>query len=518
MLVTVSKRKFITNAGFNYLLKIGQHISNQPLSHQYHHIAVVGSGPSGFYTIKYLFESIQDIKIDLFEQLPTPFGLVRYGVAPDHPEVKSVISGFHELVDQYKDRFRFFGNVKVTSNDDKIEEKISSTNSGPLCLSIDNLRQSYSATVLAYGASSDRKLNIPGENLNGVYSARDFVNWYNGHPYYSKILYDLSKINTIVILGQGNVALDCARILTKSPDELELTDIPKNVISALRNSAVEKVIIVGRRGHIQSAFTIKELRELTKIMNTKLVISEIDIKNGETDSSLKELDDNRPKKRIVELIKTIAKSNNDKDEQINNSQKSIEIKYLLNPLEILSEHEESDEVGSILFEKTTLEGQPFFQRAINSGENIIIPCDMILRSVGYCSEPLGTNIPFDTYNNTIPHKNGRVMDESSVVNGLYVTGWLKRGPTGIIGSNIGDAKETVASICQDINEHRLLNFLDNTNNFVDSLSTLEKSNIINWDQYLKIDIEEMRRGRIIHSDKIRVKIADYDDLLCIAKS
>lgn len=277
-------------------------------------VCVVGSGPAGFYAAKYLLKENARVHVDMLEALPTPYGLVRSGVAPDHPEVKSVMNDFEKVAAD--ERFAFLGNVRV--GDD---------------VSLQELKTNYHAIVLAYGAAGDRELGIPGEHLEGVLSARAFVNWYNGHPQFRDLHVDLS-VETAVIFGQGNVAVDCARILTKSVDELATTDISQHAVDALRNryvcgfivclewmvvvailtdtvvgslivtkhSKIKKVYLVGRRGSAQAAFTMKEIRELTKLENVSCVVDPEELKLSFNESSQQEINEQRAKKRMNELL------------------------------------------------------------------------------------------------------------------------------------------------------------------------------------------------------------------------
>ena len=259
----------------------------------YPHIAIVGSGPSGFYTAKYLLDRHPSIHVDLLEKLPVPYGLVRYGVAPDHPEVKNVIATFNEVAKN--ERFRFFGNIELTKDVAQPLHRSPSQQHIANQIDVSTLQAKYSGVVLACGAEEDLSLDIANEDSAGVLSARSFVNWYNGHPDYTHIgdRFDLSKITDVVIIGQGNVAVDCARILCKDMYDLERTDITLQAVEKLKNSRVKNVTMIGRRGAVQSSFTIKELRELTKLScqehkhHVNIVISEEDMQQSLNVASLK---------------------------------------------------------------------------------------------------------------------------------------------------------------------------------------------------------------------------------------
>jgi adrenodoxin-NADP+ reductase len=487
--------------------------------------AIVGSGPAGFYTAKYLLEKNKFVTVDMIETLPTPYGLVRQGVAPDHQEVKSVMATFIEVATQ--PRFRFFGNISVGGQDGEHSSN---------AVSIAELRKAYDIVVLAYGASSDRALGIPGEELSGVISARNFVNWYNGHPGYSQIgeSFDLGKVKRVVVVGQGNVAIDCARILMKGVDELRSTDISSHALKALEKSSVEEVVIVGRRGHIQSSFTIKELRELTKLADVSVKISQLELNNSLTESSQLELKNNRPKHRIVDLINNIATDTISTESSGENKQKKkINFRFLLSPVEIFPSADVSA-VGSIALHKNKLIGAENNQKAVSTGESETINCELILKSVGYKSESM-IGVPFDFKKNVIPNNQGRVVGEEStryedgnskssktddfdIIDGLYVTGWLKRGPSGIIGTNITDAKETVDCILQDIGRKTSTEHKFQKCDPILSIPVLSSEDVITWADYLRIEAEENRRGDAATPKKPREKICNVTELLSVAKN
>lgn len=403
----------------------------------HHRICVIGSGPSGFYSTKYLLDpKLQEynIYVDMYDKLPTPFGLVRYGVAPDHPEVKSVIDQFMDVASS--DRFRYYGNIEIGKE-----------------LTIEKLQQEYSAVLFAYGAEGNRNLNIPGEHLNGVYSAREFVNWYNGHPEYSQLgnQINFKRIRNVVIIGQGNVALDCARILAKDRDELAKTDITTASLERLRESSITQISLIGRRGYGQIACTIKELRELTKLRGVNVKIDSEEFERGKNKATEQEILEKRPLKRLTELLVDITDKSQKREETEDGDEKTqIEFRFLMKPKEIRGEE---NSIREVVLEKCVLQGEPHRQSAVSTGEEVVLPCDLLLTSIGYKTLPISPDLPFNYNSHTIPHLEGRVVKDETkaeVIKGLYVTGWCKRGPTGIIGTNIGDAKESVGSIVSDI--------------------------------------------------------------------
>jgi adrenodoxin-NADP+ reductase len=479
-----------------------------------HYVAIVGSGPSGFYSAKYLFEKHPCIHVDVYEKLPTPYGLVRYGVAPDHQETKNVMNTFAEVAKN--ERFRYFGNVEVGP----IQEPKSSSSAQPSHhnrIAIKRLIDAYSAVILAYGASSDNSLNLPGEELDGIFSAREFVNWYNGHPEYAHLgrKLNLENVRNVVIIGHGNVAIDCARVLAKDPmTELSGSDITSYALEALKRSPIQNIRIVGRRGHVQSSFTIKELRELTKLSTINLKIDKVELEQGMTDASKQELQLNRPKQRISDLITTISSAS----ETSPLKPKSLEMRFLTNPLQF--EADEKGRVKSMLVERCRLEGSAGNQKAVSNPDipPYSIPCDLVLKSVGFrCLSMM--SIPFNAKTATIPHLNGRVIVESSssadlesIYPKLYVTGWLKRGATGIIGTNIPDAKETVASVLEDLSKQDESLSIDRVDP-VSLLPTLQSSTVVSWQGYLALDDYEIVAGKNAQPAKIRMKVTDIDEML-----
>lgn len=467
------------------------------------HIAIVGTGPSGFYTGKYLLDANPNTKIDFYDKLPFPYGLVRYGVAPDHPEVKSVHSTFDDLFLTKRDRTRLFCNISIGSQAD----------SGGVPLS--QLLKYYDGVVLAYGAESDHDLGIENEQLPGILSARSFVNWYNGHPSFSSLsgaAFDLSQVQHVMIVGNGNVALDCARVLAKSVEELNTTDIASHTLKALSQSAVKTITVIGRRGHIQAAFTIKELRELTKIRNVSVVIQPKELEDGLTDASKAELNSNRPKKRVTELISTIASHQPTPASPRNDNHREVHLRFLLSPLAAIPSS--NGRIGAVRLARNFLSGDPFKQKAtvIKNSQPIDLPCDLLLKSVGYKSISISDDLPFDPRSNTILHDRGKVIGKDR----LYTVGWLKRGPSGIIGSNIPDAKETVASVMADFN-----NTLEQQKKDVDPVEPLQSKypnvyrNALSWEQVSKLIRYEEELGQQKQPPKLREKLVDMYEIIQI---
>lgn len=450
---------------------------------------IVGTGPSGMYTAKYLLKEWPvGSRIDLIERLPTPYGLVRFGVAPDHQEVKSVQNDFaHVLSDS---RIRYFGNVTVGKD-----------------VSIEDLQLRYHAVVLATGADHDRELGLKNEK-KFVSGARDFVAWYNGHPdvsyesstHFSKLIETSERC---VIIGNGNVAIDCARILLSSIDKLRWTDISDRALDVFSRSKIKHVSIIGRRGHPQASFTMKELREITKLDQVKFQVfeSELDL-GGKTEASKGEIETHRPVKRMDALLRETLKLKA-KDGPF---AKSLTLRFLLSPSEILLDSK--DQLFNLRCERMELTGPTGAQQAKGTGIFEDFPCEMILRSVGYKAFPIQANLPFDDKRGIIQTKDG-----GKVVDGLYAVGWIKRGPTGIIGTNIPDAKETVDSIIRDT---EILKQKSIYNEDLEVLLNSKCLKFVDWPGYLKIEQEEERRGEASNPKRPRVKFQSRDEMLEVA--
>lgn len=431
--------------------------------------------------------------VDLLDALPTPFGLVRSGVAPDHPEVKSVQNDFEAVVSD--GRVQFLGNVRVGTQ-----------------LSVADLTSRYHAVVLAYGAASDRSLGIPGESLTNVCSARSFVAWYNGHPEFRDFQPNL-ECEDVVIIGQGNVAIDCARILCKTPGELRETDIAAHAADALSRSRVKRVHVLGRRGHVQAAFTMKELREVTKLEDAACVLRAEELQRGRTPASMAEIESARARKRMDALLNdTLAAASSGKSKQ-------LILRFLLAPTRFVAEGS-STAVSAVECDVTQLSGPAEAQKATPTGVTERIPAGLVLKSIGYKSISV-PGIPFDEKKAVVRNDKGRVVTEAGVqVPGVYVSGWLKRGPSGIIGTNIPDARETVACILTDKAEGKLVTPSVTASNPLDSLRALlrekgvAEEKLVTWDAYKKIDAAEVARGQ--SSGKPREKFTDVGDMLAAA--
>ena len=449
------------------------------------------SGPSGFYTAKYLTELDPSLKIDILERLPTPFGLVRFGVAPDHELTKNVMSTFHEVAAK-KGQVTYRGNVELGRD-----------------VTLQQLREIYSAVVVATGASSDRTLGLEHDTDPGVIPARHFVNWYNGHPDFTaymenKSKVDLSKVTDVVVVGNGNVALDCARILAKSIDQLNTTDIVPSCLTTLSKANIKNIHIIGRRSHVQASFTIKELRELSRLPSVRAVLSDDDIKRGTSEANDAEINSSRARKRITELMQSFQSEPSHEEKDV----KNIHFRFLSAPKEI--KVDKDGRLEGLVVERTSLDGEAHNQRLKATGEMETIPCQMILLSIGYSVEPI-ENLPLNASHTHVENVMGRVQGKF----GVYVTGWLKRGPSGIIGTNIPDAKETATAVLQD---RAKLQDADN-----DAIEKLYKeisrdNDVITWDDYMLIEEEEKKRGAMRDPSTPREKILTVKEQLSVVRN
>ncbi|CZR62235.1 related to NADPH:adrenodoxin oxidoreductase, mitochondrial precursor [Phialocephala subalpina] len=461
-------------------------------------MAVIGSGPAGFYTAYKVMSKIENSVVDMYEHLPVPFGLVRFGVAPDHPEVKNCQDKFEEVAES--PRFNFVGNISIGDHVG--------------ALPLRSLLPHYDAILFAYGASRDRTLGIPGEdNLTGIYSARAFVGWYNGLPEYSDLSPDLTRGEEAVVVGQGNVALDVARILLQDTSILKSTDITENAIETLQKSKVKRVRVVGRRGPLQAAFTIKEIRELMKLPSVGFE----PVDESLIPQDLKSLP--RPPRRIMEVLK--------KGSSTQNPSKKWSLDFRLSPKAFNASTPSSSQLGSMTFEKTELDPHSFdpTARAVRIGELVDVPASLAFRSIGYKSEALAgfseLNIPFDDMSGVIPNDHlGRVVNEDGLVTplkGMYCAGWVKRGPTGVIASTMADAFQTADSIAEDWYSHAsFLNPKDSKALGWEGVKEeAEKRGLrrVRWEDWKKIDAVEKQRGS--EKGKEREKFNKVDDMLAV---
>jgi ferredoxin--NADP+ reductase len=380
-------------------------------------VAIVGAGPAGFFAAAELLK-FKGTAVDMFDRLPTPFGLVRHGVAPDHPGIKSVAERYAESALAAGARFRLLGNVEVGRD-----------------LTLAELRRRYHAVILAYGASRSRSLGIPGEDLPGVHPASEFVGWYNGHPDQAAARFDLAAERAVVV-GVGNVALDVARILLKPLEELSRTDMSDVALDALAHRQVREVVLVGRQGCAQAAFTPPELSEMAQIEGADLVIAPADRElDPDTAARLARGTLDNPTERKLDAV---AKARAEAREGF----KVARVRFWTAPVAILGK----SRVEAVRVSRNGLvPGPDGLPRLTPTGPTEDIPCGLVFLSIGYGVQPMA-GVPFDAVRGCVPHERGQVLEGQAAVPGLFVTGWAKRGPRGVIGSNKPDAQETVRTL------------------------------------------------------------------------
>ena len=430
-------------------------------------IAIVGAGPAGYFTAQSFQNAQSDdlsFTIDMIERLPTPWGLVRSGVAPDHPKIKTVSKVFEKIAKE--PGFRLFANVELGKD-----------------FSLKDLRDQYDAVVLATGASKGRKLGIPGENLTNSLSAADFVPWYNAHPDYVDLKVDLIS-DTAVVIGAGNVAMDVARILAIDPTELYPTDVADHALAKLKQSNIRTVIICGRRGPEHAAFTAPELRDLPKLENTDVYIDSKQIQDAESRiAALSEIE--KDLKNNLEAMKLIA------EYPKKGVERKLEIKFLAAPIEFKG----NNKIEEVIFTQNKVENG----KVVSSGEKFSVKCGLVISAIGYDSvEYPGITIENGRINNIAGH----------VEHNIYTTGWAKRGPTGVIGTNKSDSTDVVELIIKNLKEPKLS----------EGITSLLKSGheVIDQLAWEKINASEVISGEI--TGKPRVKEVDWKRLISLGRS
>ena len=451
-------------------------------------VAVVGSGPAGFFVVEHLFgKAGPAVAVDLFERLPVPYGLVRFGVAPDHLKIKNVVRKFAKTASD--PRFRFFGNVEFGRD-----------------LTLEDLRAHYHATVFATGAQTDRRLGVPGEDLARSEPATAFVAWYNGHPDFRDLAFDLS-VEKVAVVGVGNVAVDVARILCRTPGELEQSDIAAHALDALRDSRVREVVVLGRRGAAQAAFTNPEVKELGQLGGADCVTVRHEVALDPV--SLKALGGapDREIARKLEILQSYAV------EPSPSKPRRLTLRFGVSPVELIDDGHGG--VGGMRIVRNRLEFAGGKVRAVPTAEFEHLDVSMVFRSVGYRGVAL-PGVPFREDRGTIPHDEGRVLDAPGgrVVPGLYVAGWIKRGPSGVIGTNKPDAGETVDRIVEDAASGRLAAPSSSAPSSVESLLAGRGVRALSFDDWLRIDAAEIAAGQRCGRPRVKsITLAEVDELL-----
>jgi len=448
-------------------------------------VAVVGSGPAGFYVLQHLLrEDGPAVEIDMFERLPAPFGLVRFGVAPDHPKIKSVVGVYEQLAAD--PRLDLYAGVEY----------------GP-DVTLEDLRAHYHQIVFCTGAQSDRRMDIPGEDLAGSHPATEFVAWYNGHPDYAHLEFDLSAPRAVVV-GVGNVAIDVARILCRTPDELRATDIADHALAALSASRIREVWLVGRRGPLQAAFSNPEIKELGELADATASTVGDEVR---LDAASQQALDRAPERalgRKVEILQSFA------DRHDPSRSRRLVIRFLLSPVGLLGD--ERGAVRAVRLARNVLEVDGSGALRARQTEQVeTVEAGLVLRSVGYRGVAL-PGLPFDDRSGTIPHASGRVTaSDGQALAGLYVAGWIKRGPSGIIGTNKPDAAETVRAMLDDLRAGRLLAPAAPARGAIAGRLAARGVRALTHDDWRRIDALELARGAA--AGRPRVKLVRREEFL-----
>ncbi len=452
-------------------------------------IAVIGSGPAGFYAAGELFrQQSWEIKVDMFERLPTPFGLVRGGVAPDHQKIKSVQKIYSRIAEN--ENFRFFGNVEFGRDIFQAD-----------------LLEHYDAVIYSVGSPADRELGIPGEDLSGSHSATEFVAWYNGHPDFCDYKFDLSAKNAFVI-GIGNVALDVARILAKTPEELAETDIADYALDALRASQLEDIWLVGRRGPVQAAFSPAELREFMELAEADVVVEQNVLELDAESQQILETDASNDTKKNIEILKQISLRD------VSAKKRRVHFLFLSSPVEISG----NDKVEKISLVRNQLLKREDGSLAAQPTEKINeAAAELVFRSIGYHGQPL-PDLPFDQKSGTIPNECGQVKDPENgnkLRNREYVAGWIKRGPSGVIGTNKQDAVETVHRMLETFLNEKMEAGKNCANPDIVALLENRKVEYVSFADWKLIDVHETEAGQ--KQGRPRVKLTSIAEMLSVIR-
>lgn len=455
----------------------GVEVSSHPLR-----VAVIGAGPAGIYASDILSKSEVNASIDLYEKLPAPYGLVRYGVAPDHPAIKHIINALYEVLQ--RGDIRLVGNVEIGKD-----------------ITFEELRAQYDAVIIATGADKDADFSVPGVDLPEVYGGADFVNWYEGHPDVP-LTWPL-EAQSVAVIGVGNVALDIARMLAKHSQDFASTDIPQNVEEALAKSPVREVHVFGRRGPAQAKFSPMELRELGQTPDVDVIVDEQDYQY--VPGFDPEASESKITRQVVKILNEYLEAQSEEK----TASRRVYIHMMQQPAEIIGD----GHVEAIRMERTALEGSG---DVVGTGEYVEYLVQAVYRATGYKSSPV-PGVPFDSVHNIVPNVAGRVkMADGAEVRGLYATGWIKRGPVGLIGSTKSDAAETIASLVEDYQAGELSHNPDSAG-WEGIASLLESRGVrfTNWQGWELLESYEKLLGE--KRGRERTKIVDRDAMTAISR-
>jgi ferredoxin--NADP+ reductase len=449
-------------------------------------VAVVGAGPAGFFLAERLLKG--GVEVDLYERLPAPYGLVRFGVAPDHEKIKNVTRTFDAVA--ARPGFRFFGNVDYGSD-----------------VTLADFERHYHQICFTTGAQTDRRMGIPGEDLVRSHPATEFVAWYNGHPRFRHLSFDLS-VERVAVVGVGNVAVDVARMLCRTPAELATTDVADHALEALERSNVKEVYLLGRRGPVQAAFTTPEAKELGELPGADVTVPAADLAlDPLSEAELKQSQDRTLKKRI-EVLRSFA------DRPRAGKPRLLTLRFLVSPVELLGDA--ASRVVGMRLVRNALAGQPGRLKAEPMGWYEELPVQLVFRSVGYRGVPL-PDLPFDDIRGIVPNAKGRVVHPVTqrFIPGLYVAGWIKRGPTGVIGTNKPDSGETAEAMLEDLTSGAVQRPEDPSAEAIERLVRSRQPCVLTFEDWKRIDAVESERGKA--GGRPRVKMEEDEVLRLLGR-
>lgn len=446
-------------------------------------IAIVGAGPAGFFLAERLLgRGDLDVQVDLYERLPAPYGLVRFGVAPDHEKIKSVTRVFDVVAS--RPGFRYFGNIEFGSE-----------------VTLKDFSRHYHQVCFTTGAQTDRRMGIPGEDLERSHAATEFVAWYNGHPRFRHLKFDLS-VERVAVVGVGNVAMDVARILCRSPEELASTDIADYALDALRTSRVKEVYLLGRRGPAQAAFSTPEAREMGELHDCDVRVLREEVELDALSREQLERSGDRSLAKKLEVLRGFAAR------ECTGRPKLLTFRFLVSPVELLGDAG-GRVCGMRLVRNTLAAGDDGSLKAVPTGTFEELPVELVFRSVGYRGVPL-PDLPFDEKQGTIPNAKGRVLhpDTRHPMPGLYVAGWVKRGPSGVIGTNKPDAAETADAMLEDLKSGALPEPAEPDPGAIERLLRERQPCLITFDDWKTLDRIESERGKANGRPRIKMTEAE----------